>query len=479
MAEKEKKYFWDCEEAVTRTTPHFLAVSEVLSLLVLWGGILVLAGWALDLPALKSIFPDLVNMKANTALCFVFSGASLWLLQIKRRDDRRFQKMAQVLSGGVFAIGLLTFLEYMFGWNLWIDQFLFEELPGAILTSSPGRMALNTAINFTIAGWALFFLASKTRGSCLFSQVLMLPVGIISVLSFIGYLYKASPPILGLSFSTTIALHTMLLSLALFFGMLFSRPGCGIMTLVSSETIGGKMVRWISPVVMVIPILLGWLKLKGERLGLISNELGVSLVAIGNFLFATVYIYVLSFQLDKSDSRRMKSEAVIHNSEEKHRSIFENSRDALMTLAPPSWKFASGNLATIEMFRVADENQFVSLGPWELSPERQPDGSASAEKIKDMINKAVQEGHCVFEWTHKRIDGEEFPAMVLLTRIGQDSEMILLAAVRDSSLERRSAQELKKKIEELERFNRIAVGREIKMIELKEQLKTLAKGGKT
>ena len=38
--------------------------------------------------------------------------------------------------------------------------------------------------------------------------------------------------------------------------------------------------------------------------------------------------------------------------EHKYRSLFESSRDALMTMEPPSWKFTAGNPATLEMFRL-------------------------------------------------------------------------------------------------------------------------------
>ena len=43
-----------------------------------------------------------------------------------------------------------------------------------------------------------------------------------------------------------------------------------------------------------------------------------------------------------------------------------------------------------------------------MSPERQPDGRDSGEKAKEMIETAVREGFHFFEWTHKRIDGEDF-----------------------------------------------------------------------
>ena len=74
-------------------------------------GSLALMGWALDIPALKSILPGWVAMKANTAVCFLLSGLALWQSAIRR-----------VCAGLVALVGALTLAEYCFGWNLGLDQ---------------------------------------------------------------------------------------------------------------------------------------------------------------------------------------------------------------------------------------------------------------------------------------------------------------------------------------------------------------------
>jgi PAS domain-containing protein len=40
---------------------------------------------------------------------------------------------------------------------------------------------------------------------------------------------------------------------------------------------------------------------------------------------------------------RRRAEETLRASEARHRSLFESSHDALLTLAPPSWRFTSGN----------------------------------------------------------------------------------------------------------------------------------------
>jgi len=106
---------------------------------------------------------------------------------------------------------------------------------------------------------------------------------------------------------------------------------------------------------------------------------------------------------------RKQVEVALQESEERFRTLFESSRDALMILAPPSWKFTSGNKATVEMFGAKDKAELISLGPCDVSPERQPDGQLSVDKAREMIETAIREGSHVFEWTHKKLTGKAFP----------------------------------------------------------------------
>ncbi len=130
--------------------------------------------------------------------------------------------------------------------------------------------------------------------------------------------------------------------------------------------------------------------------------------------------------------------------EERFRLIFEGTRDAMMTGAAPTGRFTSANSAALAMFKAKGEEDFLTHSPADLSPERQPDGRLSAEKAAEMIEKAMREGTNFFEWTHKRLDGEEFPADVLLTRVEQGGKTFILGTVRDIIERKRAENELRR-----------------------------------
>lgn len=151
----------------------------------------------------------------------------------------------------------------------------------------------------------------------------------------------------------------------------------------------------------------------------------------------------------QNTTERKEKEIALRESEQRHRKLFENSRDALMTLAPPSWQFTSCNPSTIKMFAAESAEKFLACPPWELSPTHQPDGKPSMEKAKEMIELAIKNGAHYFEWTHKKLTGEDFPATVLLTALEMDGEIMVQATVRDITA-RKQDEETRKIISRLD-----------------------------
>ena len=82
-----------------------------------------------------------------------------------------------------------------------------------------------------------------------------------------------------------------------------------------------------------------------------------------------------------------------------HKILFDSSHDALMLLAPPSWKFTGANKATLQLFGAASMADFTALGPWDVSPERQPDGRTSRDAAREKIERALADGSLDFAAT--------------------------------------------------------------------------------
>jgi PAS domain S-box-containing protein len=142
-------------------------------------------------------------------------------------------------------------------------------------------------------------------------------------------------------------------------------------------------------------------------------------------------------------TQRKTMEEALLESENKYRGLFEYSHDAIMVLESPSWRFTSANPATLQMFNAESVQHFTSYRPDELSPESQPDGRNSTEKALESIETALRVGFHEFEWTHKRIDGEEFPATVLLTKMEHGGKTVLQATVRDITAQKQAEEELR------------------------------------
>ena len=68
--------------------------------------------------------------------------------------------------------------------------------------------------------------------------------------------------------------------------------------------------------------------------------------------------------------------------------------------------------------------------------------ATTAGKAREMMETALREGTHFFEWTHRRLDGGEFPADVLLTRMEEGGKVMLQATVRDIT-ERKRVEEVK------------------------------------
>lgn len=186
---------------------------------------------------------------------------------------------------------------------------------------------------------------------------------------------------------------------------------------------------------------------------------------------------VLVFR-DQSAERQAYN--ALRASETRFRRLFEGTADALLLLDMDRQRFIDCNFATVAMLGLDSRDEVLQTHPAELSPPQQADGRESQEKAGDMIETARREGFHRFEWLHSSRARAPFPVDVILTPIDIDGQHLAITSWRDLTEVKRAereysrvAQEALERSHELERFNRAAVDRELRMRELKREVDAL------
>jgi two-component system, cell cycle sensor histidine kinase and response regulator CckA len=286
-------------------------------------GALALIGWSFDVPALIRLHPSLASMKPNTAVSLVLLGLSLALPQDTRRNPRGLRLG---LSGVVVAVAALTLVEYAFHWNAGLDELLFADPESAV---APGRMSPVTALNLLLLAGALLALDRGPRRFRRASEWLALVAGLSSLVALLGYVYGvgslyAIPPYFS------VPLHTALATLAGSVGVLCARREHAFVRLFASPGPGGLLARRLIPAVILVPLSLGWIQIKGAHAGLYETEFALALFATSNILCFLWLISATANALERADRGRRDAEAKLRESEESLATTLESIGDGLI-----------------------------------------------------------------------------------------------------------------------------------------------------
>ena len=268
-------------------------------------GCLVLAGWTLDAGALGRFLPGPVAMNPLSAVGLLLAGVAAWVLQDERADGR-VRWAARVCASLVVLVGLVRLLQVLFGLGLGIDRILFPERLASEAASSgfPNRMAFDTALDFVLIGGALLFLDRRTRHGRWICQYLALSVFVLSVLAFAGYIYGVGNLYGNTSYIPIASMTFVVLSA----GILCAHPERGLMAIITSSNMGGVVARRLLPAVILVPLVLGWFRLRGQQVGLYGTELGVSLITVANMFVIAALVWWIARLIYRIDGERRLAE---------------------------------------------------------------------------------------------------------------------------------------------------------------------------
>ncbi len=268
--------------------------------------LLAITGMLTGIQNLESIMAGLPTMKINTAVCFILSSVSLYLLLKKQVGDFKLQKISAAI---VFIIALITFAQDVFLFNTGLDEWLIkDDATRATGNGYPGRMATSTALCFMLVGFALFALSAANQIIKLATQFALHCVTLISFIAAIGYLYNI-PVFYKFSFISSMALNTTLLFLLLSTSATLFNSHLGLTGLFTSSSMGSVMAKRLFPLITVIIVLvLGVLRMEPQWQNKISEGFGITMLAAAFIIISFVTIAYTAKLLNKLDAKKSSAE---------------------------------------------------------------------------------------------------------------------------------------------------------------------------
>lgn len=249
---------------------------------------LVLVGWGLDVPNLKSVVPGLATMKPFTALALLLASCSLYLLSDPSTTPER-RRIARLLALGTASMGGAMLLEWVFGLSLGIDDLIFRSGVHGETIQYPGRMSAATATGCLCLGLALL---TVKRSTGVVPQLFCGVAVILSFLGLVGYVLDVSALYSTTPFAT-MALHTATIICILSVLTLLLDRTTGISRVFFSMQAGGWFARKAIPFVILVPLAFGSARLWGERHGYYGTEFGVALYCT-SLVFTLVAVVLFS-----------------------------------------------------------------------------------------------------------------------------------------------------------------------------------------
>ena len=88
------------------------------------------------------------------------------------------------------------------------------------------------------------------------------------------------------------------------------------------------------------------------------------------------------------------------------------------------------NQKAVKLFKLSSRQECLERFQ-ELSPEFQPNGKSSRERVIALTDEAFEKGFAQFEWMHQTLDGEPIPCEVILTRVKYKNDAAIIGYIRD------------------------------------------------
>jgi PAS domain S-box-containing protein len=302
-----------------------------VSLYAVVGALVSLAGWTFDVPRLADWGSNGIATLPNTAVALAATGLSLAFARVERyRAARNLAVLPTLLA-------ILTLIEHLSGVNLGIDTLILpNRVWGVTATVTPGRMGPPASLALTLLGAGLLILSSG-RGRR-YVPWLGAAAAAVALLTMTGYIFGAAllytvPRVTGIAWQTA----TMLLGLGV--GLACATPEQEPIRTLQEDSSAGELARRALPAIIILPLLLGSLVVRGQEAGLYDSGMGTALLV---FVLIALLCWLLGWgtrtvgarerSLAAEVAERQRLQGEIEQRKQEVATLVENSPDVVFRL---------------------------------------------------------------------------------------------------------------------------------------------------
>lgn len=288
-----------------------------------------LAGWALDVPSLRTLAgPGYPAMVPATGVVLLLQAlAVMCLAQAQRTGRRALARLGGGLALAPLFVALVMLAEHVAGFDD-ADMLLFRErVLRAADQPHPGRMSPQAAAAVILLALALASSARREDRSRRLVQPLSAGTTVLALLALTGHLYGVTH-VLGISRFIGMAVPTALGLLCVGLAGILLTPERGAMALLLRPTGGGVLLRRLLFASVLVPLGLAVLIRLGQRAGLFDLAFSFAL-----FVLLTIVLFAALVLSAAGAVLRVEQERVELASAELARARVTAERDRAEALA--------------------------------------------------------------------------------------------------------------------------------------------------
>ena len=302
---------------------HYRAGAVACALLTTLIALVWLAGSHSLIPALQGAWP----IAAGVGILLCGLGLGLQCLSIKHAATRTTVAIA---AAATLLLGLLILLDSM-----------PALAPG--LLSGPWSAHPLLGFDFVFAGLALLLYDRRTRGGHYLSEYLAAALVGLNAVPLLSALYGVDL-LRGLVDAQTVAPSAALAMFVVGMGLLLARPTHFLMTVLTSNAPGARMLRQTLPQTLLLLLALNWLLDVGALRGLYPKNMLAPLQTLANSVLLLLLFWRAARMVNLEYEARLQTAAdlseamslLVAVSDNTADPIFVKNRDGLLVFANPA-----------------------------------------------------------------------------------------------------------------------------------------------